>query len=230
MRITLGWPALSKANTDNGDINGYSIKYRIEVKTDSGSFQSVYDGSVRGKTTTKFQRSHRIDLPDADNGWQVRVTRLTANQNSQAIADTMSVDSYTEIVDAKLRYPNSALMAITGDAKQFSNIPRRAYDLWGRIIRVPANYDPDSRTYASSGAGTQNGGWDGTFKPMWTNNPAWVFYDLVTHPRYGLGHLVDSALVDKWQLYRIAQYCDQMVDDGKGGLEPRFTCNAYIQT
>ncbi|GAP66835.1 hypothetical protein MBSD_n2150 [Mizugakiibacter sediminis] len=222
VRITIGVPALSKANTSNGDIGGYSIAYKIEVQTDGGSFVSVYNGNITGKTTTKYQRSHRIDLPAATTGWQIKITRLTANANSSSIADVTTIDSYTEIIDAKLRYPNSAVIGVMGDASQFSNIPRRAYDLWGRIIQVPSNYDVQTRTYT--------GVWDGTFKPSWTDNPAWIFYDLVLHARYGLGHLIDSTHVDKWELYRIGQYCDQMVDDGKGGTEPRFACNLFVQT
>lgn len=221
IRITIGVPALSKANTSNGDINGYTISYKIEVSTDGGAYAAAYNGSFTGKTTSKYQRSHRIDLPDATSGWTLRVTRLTANADSASIADTTTIDSYTEIVDAKLRYPNSALIALMGDASQFSNIPNRAYDLFGRIIQVPSNYDVTTRTYS--------GTWDGTFKPSWTDNPAWIFYDLATHPRYGLGHLVDPALVDKWELYRIGQYCDGLVDDGMGGQEPRLTCNVYLQ-
>ena len=221
VRITIGVPALSKANTSNGDINGYTISYKIEVSTDGGAYAAAYNGSFTGKTTSKYQRSHRIDLPDATSGWTLRVTRLTANADSASIADTTTIDSYTEIVDAKLLYPNSALVALMGDASQFSNIPNRAYDLFGRIIQVPSNYDVATRTYS--------GTWDGSFKPSWTDNPAWIFYDLATHPRYGLGHLVDSALVDKWELYRIGQYCDGLVDDGMGGQEPRLTCNVYLQ-
>lgn len=222
IRVTIGVPALSKANTSNGDIGGYSIAYKIEVSTDGGTFAPFYNGSFTGKTTTKFQRSHRIDLPAAVDGWQVKVTRLTANANSSAIADVTTIDSYTEIVDAKLRYPNSALVAVMGDASQFTNIPQRAYDLFGRIIQVPSNYDVVTRAYT--------GVWDGTFKPAWTDNPAWIFYDLVTHPRYGLGHLVTASMIDKWELYRIGQYCDALVDDGQGGQEPRFTCNVFLQS
>ncbi|MGO4701711.1 host specificity protein J [Dyella sp. 2RAB6] len=222
VRVTIGVPGLSKANTSNGDINGYSVQYKIEVQTDSGTWQLAYNGAITGKTTSKYQRSHRIDLPAAQNGWNVRVTRITANANSSSIADTTTIDSYTEVIDAKLRYPNSALLGISGDAAQFSNIPSRAYDLWGRILQVPSNYDPLTRTYT--------GIWDGSFKPAWTDNPAWIYYDLSTHPRYGLGHLITAAQVNKWELYRIAQYCDQSVSDGKGGNEPRFTCNVFLQT
>lgn len=222
VRITIGVPGLSNANTSNGDINGYSVQYKIEVQTDAGAWQLAYNGAITGKTTSKYQRSHRIDLPAAQNGWNVRVTRITANANSSAIADITTIDSYTEVIDAKLRYPNSALLGISGDAAQFSNIPSRAYDLWGRVIQVPNNYDPLARSYS--------GVWDGSFKPAWTDNPAWIYYDLATHPRYGLGHLVTAAQVNKWELYRIAQYCDQPVSDGKGGAEPRFTCNVFLQS
>ena len=221
-RVTIGVPGLSRANTSNGDINGYSVQYKIEVQTDGGAYQLAYNGAITGKTTSKYQRSHRIDLPAAQSGWNVRVTRITANANSSAIADITTIDSYTEVIDAKLRYPNSALLGISGDAAQFSNIPSRAYDLWGRIIQVPSNYDPLARTYS--------GVWDGSFKPAWTDNPAWIYYDLSTHPRYGLGHLVTATQVNKWELYRIAQYCDQSVSDGKGGMEPRFACNVFLQT
>jgi len=220
--ITLSVPALSQQNVSNGDVNGYTINYLIEVQTDSGAWVTAVNTAFTGKTTSKYQRTHRIDLPNATTGWQVRVTRTTANANSTTIADTTTIDSYTEIIDAKLRYPNSALVAVSGDASTFSNIPTRAYDLWGRIISVPSNYDPVARSYT--------GVWDGSFKPSWTNNPAWVFYDLVTHPRYGLGHLITAAQVDKWALYQIAQYCDQMVPDGLGGTEPRFTCNLFLQS
>lgn len=161
-------------------------------------------------------------MPHATTGWQIRVTRLTANANSSAISDITTIDSYTEIVDSALAYPNSALVGCMGDASQFSNIPQRAYDLYGRIIQVPSNHDVTTRAYS--------GTWDGTFKPSWSDNPAWVFYDICTNTRYGLGHLITAAQVDKWELYKIGQYCDELVDDGHGGQEPRFACNIYLQT
>jgi predicted phage tail protein len=222
VRITVGVPQLQQTNVNNGDVTGYSIQYRIDVQTDGGAYVTAYSGQITGKTTTKYQQSVRVDLPPASTGWQIRVTRLTANANSATIADTTTVDSYTEIIDAKLRYPNSALIGMTGDASQFSNIPGRAYDVFLRIIAVPSNYDPHARTYT--------GIWDGTFKQAWTNNPAWILYDLILHPRYGLGQLINASQLDKWELYRIAQYCDQLVDDGKGGQEPRFTLNVYLQS
>lgn len=222
VRIRLSVPALSKTNTTNGDITGYRIEYAIDLSTNGGSYQQVLSSAFDGKTTNKYERSHRIDLPPATTGWTVRVRRITPNANSGTIADTTIVESITEIVDAKLRYPNSAIVGIQIDARQFNSVPTRAYDTYGRVIRVPSNYDPESRTYV--------GTWDGTFKVAWTDNPAWIFYDLVLHARYGLGDRINAAMIDKWGLYQIAQYCDELVDDGKGGKEPRFTCNLYLQT
>ncbi|MCS3807793.1 host specificity protein J [Xanthomonas sp. 4461] len=221
IRVRIAVQALQKTNTTNGDIEGYSVSYAIDVATDGGAFNTVISNAFTGKTTTLYERSHRVDLP-AGSQWQIRVRRLTPNANSAVIADTTLVQSMTEIIDAKLRYPNCALGALEVDASQFQAIPSRAY--WGEwlIVSVPSNYDPDARTYT--------GIWDGSFKPAWTNNPAWVFYDMVTKDRYGLGHRIPAAWVNRWRLYQIAQYCDQMVSDGMGGQEPRFTCNMYLQT
>lgn len=222
IRITLSVPALSKGDTTNGDILGYSVAYKIELSTDGGAFAEVLSNSFSGKTTTPYNRSARIDLPAAITGWSIRVTRLTANADTASIADTTNIISYTEVIDAKLRYPMSAIAGVQVDAKQFQSVPTRAYDVYGRIIQVPANYDPITRIYT--------GVWDGTFKPAWTSNPAWIFRDLVLHERYGLGNRIASSQLDKWALYAIAQYCDQLVSDGKGGTEPRFTCNLYLQS
>ena len=220
VRIRLAVARLAQTNTSNGDTNGYTVKYAIDLATDGGAFVEVLTSAFSGKTTTKYERSHRIDLPSAKSGWTVRVRRLTPNSTSGAIADTTSVESSTEVIDAKLRYPGSAIIGLQFDASQFQSIPSRSFELLGRIIRVPSNYDPQSRTYS--------GIWDGTFKSAWTDNPAWIYYDLLLHPRYGLGHLLNAGQVDKWELYRIGQYCDQPVSDGKGGTEPRFTCNLYL--
>lgn len=220
VRIRLAVSRLAQTNTSNGDTNGYTIKYAIDLATDGGPFVEVLASAFSGKTTSKYERSHRIDLPPAKSGWTVRVRRLTPNSTSGAIADTTSIESSTEVIDAKLRYPGSAIIGLQFDASQFQSIPSRSFELLGRIIRVPSNYDPQSRTYS--------GIWDGTFKSAWTDNPAWIYYDLLLHPRYGLGHLLNAGQVDKWELYRIGQYCDQPVSDGKGGTEPRFTCNLYL--
>ncbi len=221
VRVRFGVPMLQRANTENGDTEGYSIAYAIDIATDGGAFSTVLSNAFSGKTTTQYERSHRIELP-AGRQWQVRIRRLTANANSSSIADTVNVLSLTELIDAKLRYPNSALCAVAVDASQFQSIPARSYQIWGRIVRVPSNYDPATRAYL--------GIWDGTFKSAWTNNPAWVFFDIVTNDRLGLGHRIPLDWVNKWRLYQIAQYCDQLVSDGLGGQEPRFTCSLYLQT
>lgn len=221
VRIRLAVPALQKVDEENGDRNGYSISYAVDVSVDGGAYTTVLNDAITGKTTTQYERSRRVDLP-AGSQWQVRIRRLTPNQNNSLISDTVNVLSMTEIIDVKLRYPNSALCAVQVDASQFQNIPSRSYRVWGRIIRVPSNYDPIGRTYS--------GVWDGTFKSAWTNNPAWVFFDIVTNDRFGLGNRIPLDWVDKWRLYQIAQYCDQLVSDGMGGQEPRFTCSLYLQS
>lgn len=221
VRVRLAVPALQKIDTSNGDTNGYSISYAIDVATNGGPYSTVLSSAFTGKTTTQYERSHRIDLP-AGSQWQVRIRRLTPNANSGTVSDTVNVLSLTEVIDAKLRYPNCALAAVEVDASQFQNIPTRAYRIWGRIIRIPSNYNPLTRAYT--------GVWDGTFKSGWTNNPAWAFFDIVTNDRFGLGHRIPLDWVDKWRLYQIAQYCDQLVSDGQGNMEPRFTCSLYLQT
>ena len=221
VRVRLSWPTLQQQKS-NGDVVGYRIDYAIDLATDGGSYVQVATYTLNDKVTSKYERTHRIDLPAGAAGWQVRVRRLTANQNSPAIADIMRVEAITEVIDAKLRYPNTALLFVQFDASQFSGIPQVSVETRGRIVRVPANYDPATRTYS--------GIWDGTFKWAWTDNPAWVWYDILLAPRFGLGRRITAAQVDKWELYRIAQYCDQLVPDGKGGTEPRFTCNVYFQS
>lgn len=223
LRVRLGLPAL-QLQKDNGDVVGSRVEYKIELATDGGAYQTVVDGAFDGKTTSLYERSHRIDLPKATTGWQVRVTRLTADSVSNRVANATNIEAYAEVIDAKLRYPNTELLFVTFDAKQFSNIPQISVKAPGRLIRVPTTYDPVQRIYA--------GTWDGSFKWAYSNNPAWVFYDIVLNPRFGLGDRLDASQVDKWELYRIAQYCDQLVPDGLGGsgTEPRFLCDVYIQS
>lgn len=224
IRIRLGWPALQEQKT-NGDVGGYRIEYVIELSTNGGSYQTVVNGVIDDKTTSLYERSHRINLPSATSGWTVRVRRITPNADSSRIADTMNVEAISEVIDAKLRYPNTALLYIEFDAKQFPNrIPQISCKPKGRVIRVPDNYNPDTRAYI--------GTWLGGFKWAWSNNPAWVFYDIVLSDMFGLGNRIDSTQIDKWELYRIAQYCDQMVPDGRGGsgTEPRHMCDVYIQS
>ncbi|HCX4152914.1 TPA: phage tail protein [Escherichia coli] len=223
VRLRLKWPSLFKQE-DDGDLVGYSVNYAIDLQTDGGTWQTVLNTSVTGKTTSGYERSHRIDLPQAGSTWTIRLRKITSDANSAKIGDTMMLQSFTEVIDAKLRYPNTALLYVEFDSSQFNgSIPQISCEPRGRVIRVPDTYDPETRTYS--------GTWTGAFKWAWTDNPAWIFYDLVVSDRFGLGHRLTAANIDKWTLYQVAQYCDQMVPDGKGGngTEPRYTCNVYIQ-
>jgi predicted phage tail protein len=221
VRLRFAWPALQQQDT-NGNIGGYRIEYAVDLATDGGAYQEVLREAVDGKTTTRYERSRRIDLPAATNGWQVRVRRLTPNQNNNRIADTMLIAGYTEVIDAKLRYPNTALLYVEFSAEQFSNIPAVTVDCRGRKVQVPSNYDPETRAYL--------GIWDGTMKQAWTDNPVWHTYDIVTNDRFGVGKRIKAWMVDRWEMYRISQYCDQLVPDGKGGQEPRHNCNLNLQS
>ncbi|ENZ1696584.1 phage tail protein [Pseudomonas aeruginosa] len=221
VRLRFAWPALQKQES-SGDVTGYRIEYAVDVSTDGGAYQQVLLDAVDGKTTSRYERSQRIDLPAATTGWQVRVRRITPNQNSSLIADTMLIAGLTEVIDAKLRYPNTALLYIEFSAEQFSNIPAVTVECKARKVQVPTTYDPELRTYT--------GVWDGSFKSAWTNNPAWITYDISTNARFGLGKRIKPWMVDKWELYKIAQYCDQLVPDGKGGQEPRFLCDLNLQS
>ncbi|MHC8300663.1 TipJ family phage tail tip protein [Pseudomonas sp. ZS1P83] len=220
VRVRLAWPALQRQD-DEGNIGGYRIDYAIDVATDGGAYQQALVDAVDGKTTTRYERSPRINLPDATTGWQIRVRRLTPNQNSNKIADAMLIAGYTEVIDAKLRYPNTALLYIEFDAEQFTNIPAVTVKCRARRWQVPSNYDPIARTYT--------GTWDGSMKQAWTNNPAWITYGVCTEDRFGLGKRIKPFMVDKWELYRIAQYADQLVPNGLGGVEPRFLCDMNLQ-
>ncbi|KAA5842238.1 host specificity protein J, partial [Pseudomonas chlororaphis] len=204
-RVRFAWPALQRQD-DEGNVGGYRIEYAIDVATDGGAYQQVLLEAVDGKTTTRYERSRRVDLPTATSGWLIRVRRLTPNQNSNKVADTMLIAGLTEVIDAKLRYPNTALLYIEFDAEQFTNIPAVTVKCKARKWQVPSNYDPVARTYT--------GTWDGTMKQAWTNNPAWITYGVCTEDRFGLGKRIKPWMVDKWELYRISQYCDQNVPNG----------------
>lgn len=223
VRLRLKWPSLFKQE-DNGDLVGYSVNYAIDLQTDGGTWLTVLNTSVTGKTTSGYERSHRIDLPQAGSTWTIRLRKITADANSAKIGDKMTLQSFTEVIDAKLRYPNTALLYIEFDSSQFNgSIPQISCEPKMRVIRVPDNYDPETRTYS--------GTWQGAFKWAWIDNPAWIFYDLVITDRFGLGNRLSAANIDKWTLYQVSQYCDQPVPDGKGGsgTEPRYTCNVYVQ-
>lgn len=222
VRIRFRFGPLREQNADNGDVNGVTIRYAIDVQTDGSTWTEVLNTQISDKTSTNYERSHRIDLPKADFGWQIRIRRLTPNANSEYISDKMYVQAITEVIDAKLRYPNTALLGLQYDAETFSNVAKMAAECEGVEILLPVNYDPVTRAYS--------GMWDGTFKRAYSNNPAWHFYDACVAKRYALGDRINSSMIDKWSIYRLAQYCDQSVPDGKGGFEPRFTLNVYEQS
>ncbi|WP_447651549.1 TipJ family phage tail tip protein [Pseudomonas abietaniphila] len=228
VRIRFGWPQL-QSQDQSGNINGVRIDYAIDVQTDSGPFVEVLTSFVDRKNVTKYERSHRINLP-AGTRWTIRARRITPEANSSLVQDAMVVEAIAEVVDSDQEFPLTSVGCIEYDAQQFGgDIAKIAILMRGKIVRVPTNYNPETRTYATGGTGTSNGVWDGTFKEAYTNNPAWIFYDLVLDPYYGLGERIDATMIDRWNLYRIGQYCDQMVPDGAGGLEPRYTCNIYLQ-
>ena len=209
---------------DDGDVVGASVRYRIDVATDGGAYNTVVDKTISEKLSSLYEISHRINLPAANTGWQIRVVRLTADSTSSRLQNKTSVQAITEVIDANLRYPHTALLFVSFNAKSFANIPKISCKPKGRVLRVPSNYNPDTRQYT--------GTWDGVFKWAWTNNPAWIWFDILTEPRFGLGKRVTTAMLDKWELYRIAQRCDQLVPDGLGGqgTEPRFLFDCYIQS
>ena len=218
VRFTLGVSALVSQD-DKGNQYDAAAEMLIEVNDGSGWMQAEKVTIGPGKISGQYLESHIIDAPKKK-PFQIRVSRLTDDSKSDLLKNGTVWASYTEITDAKFSYPNSAVVGMKIDKSQYGDTPNRTYHIKGMIIQVPDNYDPESRTYT--------GIWTGRFKPAWTNNPAWVFYDLVTNERYGIGEMIGSFGVDKFALYAIARYCDELVDDGFGNKEPRFTFNAYI--
>ena len=221
VRIKVSIPTLTLQDTTNGDLNGTSVSYAIDLQARGAGYVQILQDTVSGKTSSRYQRSYYVPL-SGTGPWDVRLRRITADSTQTSLQNKTFLESYTEVIESKLRYPNSALMALRVDASQFTSIPRRSYDLKLLRVRIPSNYFPETRSYA--------GVWDGSFKVAWTDNPAWCFYDLVTNTRYGLGNYIPESQVDKWALYRVAKYCDELVPNGLGGYEPRFTCNLYLQT
>ena len=212
LRLTLGVQALFEQN-DQGDTHSATVEFKITVGTQQIPF------TIKGKYNSSYSRAIIVEnLPRVP--FTIKVERITADSTSNRLANKTMWASYTEIIDAQFRYPNTAYMGVKFDSEYFNNIPVRTYEIYGIKVRVPSNYDPEARTYT--------GLWDGTFKVAYTNNPAWILMDIVTHKRYGLGDRLGEFSVDKWALYKIAQYCDQMIPDGFGGQEPRFTCNLWL--
>jgi len=221
VRLRFKFPQGIYATRDSGGKNAYRLDFAIDISTDGSTYTEYGTDFAEGIANTGYERSYRVDLPPATSGWQIRVRRLTENTTDGRHADVSNIESMTEIVDAKLKYPNTALLFLQFDSKLFDGkTPVVTVKAKGLIIRVPSNYDPISRTYS--------GTWDGAFKWAWTNNPAWVFYDIVLNKRYGLGKRISADQVDKWTLYQIARYCDEQVSDGAGGKEARHLCDLYL--
>lgn len=207
---------------DDGDLVGVRVEYAVDMAVDGGSFKQVLSDVIDGKTTSGYDRSRRIDLPIFNSQVILRVRRVTPDSTSAKVTDLIRLQSYAEVIDAKFRYPLTGLVFVEFDSELFPNqIPRIATKKRWKIINVPSNYDPINRTYSGS--------WNGTFKKAWSNNPAWVLYDLITNQRYGLDQRELGVPIDKWALYDAGKYCDQMVPDGKGGTEPRYLCDVVIQ-
>ncbi|MCW5657457.1 MAG: host specificity protein J [Burkholderiaceae bacterium] len=220
VRVTIGVPQLTLQDDVTGDLNGSSFEFAVEIQSNGGGYVERHREVVAGKTTSLYSKAVKIQLTGAP-PWDVRVRRTVADPVSAREQNRFSWQSYTEISSIKLRYPNSAVAWLRVNAANFGRIPTVAFDWLGQVVDIPANYDPITRAYS--------GAWNGTFKPGWTSTPPWVVYDVATHDRYGLGQFVPKALQDKWTLYAIAQYCDQLVPDGRGGMEPRFTCNLNLE-
>lgn len=212
LRLTIGVQSLFSQN-ENGDTGGTTVELVITIGSQS------YPVSISGKYSSQYLQQHTFDnLPPVP--FTVKVERVTEDSKSQRLQNNTVWSSYTEIIDTEFTYPNTALIGVKFDSEYFSNIPSRTYDLLGLRVKVPSNYDTRTRKYT--------GMWDGTFKTDWTDNPAWILYDVVTSKRYGLGNRLGEFGADKWALYQVSQYCDQLVPDGFGGQEPRFTCNAWL--
>ena len=229
IRVIIQLPSLMTQDTSNGDLNPHTVGIKIEVTENhaGGVYTEVLTDNITGKTKSPYQRAYRIDLSSyttdgpSDYPLIFRVSRTTPESGSTTTQDQIFVDSYIEIQEQKFQYPDSAYVALSVNSELFGGkIPKRSYEVEGLKIQHPSNYDPETREYT--------GVWDGTFTEGYCNNPAWIMYDMLTNSRYGLGDDIDASQVDKAALYQIGKYCDEMVDDGKGGQEPRFALNAVI--
>lgn len=223
-RITLQFPnGLSNQSTTNGNLNGSSVQLAIDRRTDAtGIWETVVSPTITGKTTTPYEVDWRIEKPSGTTGtWSIRVRRITPDSAAANVRNLVNLARITEIEDVKIEYDHTAYVGIAVDAESTGgSIPARSYKVKGLIVSVPTNYDPITRVYT--------GQWNGTFKQAWTDNPAWVLYDLLINTRYGMGDFVTAAMVDKFSFYAAAQYNDELVDDGNGGFEPRFVFNNVI--
>ena len=225
VRVTLTIPSLQKIQKD-GDIRGHKVKIEIQIQYNSGGFTTVVNDKIKGKSSSTYQRDYVIPL-NGDFPVDIKFKRISDDETSSKKASTTIFQSYTEIIDDKLRYPNSALVGLRIDSRQFSSIPSRKYLIRGIKVKIPSNATVDTTTHL--GQLTYSGIWDGTFQAAtWTNDPAWCLYDLITSERYGAG--VPESSLDKYDFFAISQYCNELVNDGHGGQEPRFSCNMLINS
>ena len=225
LRVTLTIPSLQKIE-DDGDIVGHSVQIKIQIQYDGGGFNDVVTDTISGKSSNRYQRDYMITLSSSTNV-QVKMVRVSADETSQKKASTTIFQSFTEIIDDKFSYPNSALVALRFDSREFSSIPSRKYLIRGIKVKIPSNATVDTTTHL--GRITYSGIWDGTFQAAtWTNDPAWCLYDLLISSRYGAN--VPESTLDKYDFFSVSQYCSQLVDDGKGGQEPRFSLNMLINS
>ena len=224
IRFRLLWPRVL-TQKDNGDMVGSVVEYKIEMAVDGASYTTYLTDKIDGKNTTGgYDRSIRVNLPqDFASQVLIRVSRITPDADGVKVVDAFQVATYAEVIDAKFRYPLTAMLYVEFDSDLFQNqIPTISLKKKWKIIQVPSNYDPVNRTYS--------GTWDGTFKWAWSNNPAWVLYDLIMNQRYGLDQRELGIPVDKWSLYEVAQYCDELVPDNRGGMEPRYFMDMIVQS
>jgi len=227
VRIILAIGGLMVTESD-GDIRGSSVSFSIGMATNSGASSEVAARTIKGKASSRYQVAYTVKLPKVANDgtpitrWDIQVTRTTSDSTKAGTQNDLYFDSYSEVITKKLTYPNSALVATRVNSEHFSSMPKREYLVDGLLIKVPSNYNHVTREYT--------GIWDGSFKLASSNNPAWIMFDILTNNRYGLGEYIDAGLVDEARLYQIGRYCDQMVDDGFGNLEPRYTINCTINS
>ena len=217
--VRAGVGALYQVDDDNGDISGSKVKYQVRITDDNGVVIVLATEIIEGKTRGAFDQETRYAITGTG-PWTVKVTRVTNDAESATDASDFFFKAIVGRLEESFKYPGTAMVGVTLDSEGFNQIPRLSVDLEGLLIQVPSNYNATSRSYS--------GTWDGSFKTAYSNNPAWVFYDLITNERYGCGQFIDADQVDKFALYEIAKYCDQSVNDGRGGTEPRFTFNGYI--
>jgi predicted phage tail protein len=219
VRIRMGIGALFYINKDTGDVKGTSVEFNITIRPEGGGAFVNENKTISGKSRGPVEFEYEYAL-QGTGPWVISVQRLTGDPTSTSVTDDLYFKAIVGFIDSSFRYPNTALLGLKIGAENFSSVPTIGAELLGIKIKIPTNYDPYSRTYS--------GIWNGTFKTDWSNNPAWIFYDLLTNTRYGAGQFISESQVDRYSLYSIAQYCDELVSDGKGGKEPRMTFNAYV--